>query len=190
VYWDNGHVPDLLLVAATEGELGPFAGLACGLGPVEAASATARALALDEHAAVLHVGVAGARGLAPGTVVIGAEAIYCDLAAAIPVIDRVRADAALVEAARRVIPGAPIHPIGTSAAVGSVGHAVAVEAMEGFGVLRAAELAGVPALEVRVVSNEIGESDRARWDIPGAIAKLHVVLPELLAAVTAAAAQR
>ena len=35
--------------------------------------------------------------------------------------------------------------------------------MEGFGVLRAAALAGVPAVEVRVVSNAIGEPDRARW---------------------------
>jgi futalosine hydrolase len=188
--WDNGQMPDVLLVAATERELGPFAGLACGIGPVEAAAATARMLALGEHAAVLHVGVAGARGLAPGTIVIGAEAVYCDLAAAIPVVDRVLADAALVEAARRAVPDAPILPIGTSAAVGSVGHEVAVEAMEGFGVLRAAALAGVPALEVRVVSNEIGEDDRTRWDISGAIASLHVALPALIAALGGAVAQR
>jgi futalosine hydrolase len=183
-------MPDTLLVAATERELGPFAGLACGIGPVEAAAATAAALALRPAAAVLHVGVAGARGLAPGTVVIGAEAVYCDLAAAIPVVDRVLADATLVEAARRAIPDAPIMAIGTSAAVGSVGHEVAVEAMEGFGVLRAAALAGVPALEVRVVSNEIGEDDRTRWDIPAAIAKLHAALPGLLDAVATAAPQR
>ncbi len=60
-----------------------------------------------------------------------------------------------------VLPGAPTLPIGTSAAVGSVGRDVAVEAMEGFGVLRAAALAGVPAIEIRAISNEIGEPDRS-----------------------------
>lgn len=184
--WDNAAVPHVLLVAATERELGPFDGLACGIGPVEAAAATASALASSEVGAVLHVGIAGARGLVAGTVVIGAEALYCDIAAAVPVVNRVTADARLVEAVRRVVPDAPVLPIGTSAAVGTVGHEVAVEAMEGFGVVRAAVLAGVPAVEVRVVSNEIGEADRARWDIPGAVARLHAILPGLLTA----AAQR
>ncbi len=49
-----------------------------------------------------------------------------------------------------------------------------------------AEDAGVPAVEVRVVSNEIGEADRSRWNIPGAIERLHAVLEALLDA----AAQR
>ena len=38
--------------------------------------------------------------------------------------------------------------------------------------LRACALAGVPALELRVVSNEIEEADRARWDFRGALAGL------------------
>ena len=44
-----------------------------------------------------------------------------------------------------------------------------VEAMEGFGVLRAAELAGVAALELRVISNSVLEADRSRWQISDAI---------------------
>ena len=56
----------VLLVAATERELDGRDGLVCGIGPVEAAAATARALALRPPAAVLHVGVAGGRGLAAG----------------------------------------------------------------------------------------------------------------------------
>ena len=56
---------------------------------------------------------------APGTIVIGSEAVYCDLAAAIPVVDRVAGDERLVAAARRALPDAPVLPIGTSAAVGS-----------------------------------------------------------------------
>ena len=54
--------------------------------------------------------------------------------------------------------------------------------MEGFGVLRAAALAGVPALEVRVISNMVGEEDRTRWDIPGALAVLGVAGATVLAA--------
>jgi nucleoside phosphorylase len=53
--------------------------------------------------------------------------------------------------------------------------------MEGFAVLRAAELAGVPALEVRAVSNEIDEPDRGRWRFDDALAALATALPRLLA---------
>ena len=44
--------------------------------------------------------------------------------------------------------------------------------MEGFGVLRAASLAGVPAVEVRVVANAVGEPDRARWRFEEALDRL------------------
>ena len=43
--------------------------------------------------------------------------------------------------------------------------------------LRAASLAGVPAIELRAISNEIGEPDRARWQIAEAIAALSAVTP-------------
>ena len=59
--------------------------------------------------------------------------------------------------------------------------------MEGFGVLRAAALAGVAAVEVRAISNELGEEDRSRWDVPGALAGLGAALPVLLASVQDAA---
>jgi futalosine hydrolase len=173
----------ILVVAATERELAGAGGasvLACGIGPVEAAAATARALAHDPPRALLHVGLAGARSVPVGALVLGSEAVYCDLAAAIPVVSRVRADERLVSAARRALIDAPVLPIGTSAAVGSVAHDVRVEAMEGFGVLRACSLAGVPAVEVRAISNEIGEGDRSRWDVGGAVAAVHRVLPALL----------
>ncbi len=170
----------VLLVAATESELGGHDGLECGIGPVEAAAATARALSEHEWGAVLHVGVAGGRGLRPGSLVIGSEAVYCDLAAAIRLVDRVVADAALLAAAQRALPEANVLPIGTSAAVGGVARDLPVEAMEGFGVLRAAALAGVPALEIRAISNEIGEQDRSRWEIGTALDELARVTPALL----------
>jgi futalosine hydrolase len=55
--------------------------------------------------------------------------------------------------------------------------------MEGFGVLRVAMLAGVPAVEVRVVANAIGEPDRSRWRIAEAEAALAALLPALIAEV-------
>jgi futalosine hydrolase len=173
---------DVLLVAATELELCGHAGTICGVGPVEAAAATSRALALETAAAVLHVGVAGGVGYPAGGIVVGTEAVYTDIAAAIPVVDRAWPSAVLVEACRRALGPVAAVPIGTSARVGSTRAGLRVEAMEGFGVLRAAQLAGVPAIEVRAISNEIGEDDRARWHIDEALAALADALPRLLAA--------
>ena len=61
--------------------------------------------------------------------------------------------------------------------------------MEGFGVLRAAALAGVPAVEVRAISNEIGEDDRARWDIDAGLAALERALPTMTGVVAAPGAR-
>jgi futalosine hydrolase len=83
-----------------------------------------------------------------------------------------------------------MHPIHTSAAVGgacnTVSQAPLVEAMEGFGVLRAAALAGIPAVEVRAISNELGEEDRSRWQVPEALELLGAALPVLVAALDVA----
>ena len=172
----------LLIVAATELELCGHPGLVCGIGPVEAAATTARSLALGPPLAVLHVGLAGGRGFEPGTVVVGQQAAYVDLAALIPVVSRVEPDQRLLAAARDVLPDSPVAPIATSAAVGTAEEEFPVEAMEGFAVLRACVLAGVPAVEVRAVSNEIGEGDRALWEIDTALAALADALPRLHAA--------
>ena len=183
----------LLLVAATDRELCGHDGLVCGVGPVEAAVATARALALRRFDVVLHVGLAGARDLPVGSVVVGTEAVYRDLSAEWPVVDRVTPDAGLVERVRVALPEAAAAPIHTSAAVGAsratVSHGPLVEAMEGFGVLRAAERAGVPAVEVRAVSNEIGEEDRSRWQLGVALDALEDALPKIVRALVDADAR-
>ena len=175
----------VLVVAATQRELTPVAGartLACGIGPVEAAAATARALAPDPPEAVLHVGIAGARGLQALSLVLGSEAVYCDAAGPL-VPDRALPDAELLARLRAAFPGAVVRSIGTSAHVGGA-RDLDVEAMEGFAVLRACELAGVPAVEARVVSNEIDEPDRARWRFDDAFELLAATLPRLVAAVS------
>ena len=173
----------ILVVAATERELAGADGaavLACGIGPVEAAVATARALAEQAPVAVLHVGIAGARGIEAPQLVIGSQSVYEDAAGGPLVRAHVAADATLLERARRVLPDARVLPIGTSARVGGT-SGCAVEAMEGFAVLRAAEAAGVPALEVRAISNDVDEPDRARWRFDDALDALAEALPRLLA---------
>lgn len=172
----------MLVVAATDRELSPLDDvrtLVCGIGPVEAAATTARALAEERPSAVLHVGIAGARGLEPLTLVLGAEAVYCDAEGTL-VPARVNPDPGLLARLRAAFPEARVERIGTSARVGGA-HGVDVEAMEGFAVLRACELAGVPAVEVRVISNEIGEPDRALWRFDDAFATLAEALPQLVA---------
>ena len=167
----------MLVVAATQRELdgAPGETLVCGVGPVEAAARVAAALAASRPEAVLHVGLAGSRTLEPLTVVLGSAAVYEDLSAAIPVVDRAVPDAALLERARGRLPEALVREIGTSAAVGGTGTCE-VEAMEGFGVLRACALAGVPAVELRVVANSPDEPDRAKWRLEDALGVLRATL--------------
>jgi nucleoside phosphorylase len=162
----------LLVIAATPQELAGAAGartLVCGIGPREAYTATEDAVAEGGAESVLHVGIAGAHrasGVPLLATVIGSEAVDCDgdgepLAPA----------AKLLAAARRALPDALALPIGTSSRVGGT-SGVPVEAMEGFAVLAACADEGVPALELRVVSNEVEEADRALWRFDDALAEL------------------
>jgi futalosine hydrolase len=181
-------VKRVLLVAATKRELSGHEGLACGIGPVEAAARTTHALSEERPEAVLHVGLAGGVDLEAGVLVVGTEAIYADIAAAIPVVSRVEPDAQLVAAVRAAFPDAAALPIATRAAVSGPSNRLLqgdarIEAMEGFAVLRACELAGVPAVEVRVISNELGEPDRSRWELERGLDTLAAALPRLLDAV-------
>jgi futalosine hydrolase len=171
----------ILLVAATEQELCGHPGLVCGVGPVDAAAVTSRALVERPPAAVLQVGIAGGRSVAPPALVIGSEAVYEDLGVALAP-SQALPDPGLLEAARRALPEALVLPIGTSGRVGGVNGAE-VEAMEGFAVLRACELAGVPALEVRAVSNRVADA-RADWRVDDALAALSAALPRLIAAIS------
>ena len=178
----------ILVVAATARELATPDGwhtLQCGVGPVEAAARTAAAIAAWQPAAILHVGIAGARrarALAPASLVIGSDARYCD--SNVPdewAPSTVSASPVLLRAVQHALPDAVTLSIGTSARVGGTVHCD-VEAMEGFGVLRAAQLAGVPAIEVRAISNEIEEPDRARWHFDAAFAAITAITPQLVRA--------
>jgi nucleoside phosphorylase len=176
----------VLVVAATERELASSFGwrtLVCGVGPVDAAAATAAAIAAMRPAAIVHVGIAGARrqrAIAPATMVIGTESRYHDLV--VPerfAPSRIVPDQALMDAAARACPDALRLPIGTSGRIGGT-RDTDVEAMEGFAVLRAAHMAGVPAVEVRAISNDIEETDRARWHFDAACAAIVAATPRLV----------
>jgi nucleoside phosphorylase len=172
----------ILVVAATEPELrgaGDAETLVCGVGPVEAAARTAAALTSTRLEAVLHVGIAGSRAFEAPMFVIGNEAVYCDADDPRWIELRTPAAAELVQAAQRALPDARVEPIGTTARVGG-SSGCEVEAMEGYAVLRAAALAGVPAVEVRVLSNAIGEPDRAKWRFDDAKDALAGALPALV----------
>jgi futalosine hydrolase len=173
-----------LVVAATELELAHvrrFDTFCCGIGPVEAALQTARVLVERRPDAVIHVGIAGARSLEPLSLVLGSEAVYCDVidpSSTLPRVERARPDAELLARARAALPEAHVVPIATCAKVGG-GTDCDVEAMEGFGVLRACELAGVPAVELRVISNSPDESDRSKWKFAEAFELLGAALDRL-----------
>lgn len=182
-------VENILVVAATERELAPADGwcrLCCGVGPVEAAIATARAIAEQTPRAILHVGIAGARrvrALPPASLVIGTSSVYDDLADLPPewAVRRITPSSALLEAMQCAAPEAYTLAIGTSGRVGGTrAEACDVEAMEGFAVLRAAQQAGIPAIEVRAIANDIEETDRRRWHFEAAFAAITAATPALV----------
>jgi len=178
----------ILLVAATEGELVQLPGtraFACGLGPSMRLATRAALLEADAQAC-WHVGIAGARrgsGIPLLALVIGSESIYSD--------HRLRArpspvatpDAALVAAACRALPERSC--AGSRRAPGR--RRSRRRGRGDGGLWRPARGAGRrrPALEVRVVSNEVEEQDRANWMFIEAFAALHAMLPGLVEEVAA-----
>lgn len=181
----------VLVVAATERELAPSGGwssVVCGVGPVDAAATTAAAILRHHPRVILHVGIAGARratSLMPPELVVGTESLYADLG--VPEAwapHHLTAPPGLVAAVMRAIPAAMPCRIGTSGRVGQSSDCE-VEAMEGFAVLRAAALAGVPAIEVRAISNTVEESDRARWQLAAAFEAIVAATPALVEQVAA-----
>ncbi|MBB5119459.1 hypothetical protein AF335_28865 [Streptomyces eurocidicus] len=68
--------------------------------------------------------------------------------------------------------------------------AALAEAMEGFGVAEAAAAHGVPALELRAVSNPVGPRDRAAWRIGDALTALTGAFRAVSPALAAYAAEK
>ncbi|MGW4893716.1 futalosine hydrolase [Kitasatospora sp. NPDC004240] len=183
--------------------------LAGGVGPAAAAAAASAALTAHRYDLVVSAGIAG--GFAPyapvGATVLADAIVAADLGAETPegfasVTDlgfgtvRHTPPPAAVAVAARALDAVTGTVLTVSTVTGSAGRAAELaarhpgavaEAMEGFGVAEAAARHGVPALELRTVSNPVGPRDRAAWRIGEALAALErafAALPhaELLAA--------
>ena len=172
-----------------------------GIGRVNAAAATTAAL-LEEGPfdGALSVGIAGALPgsmLAPGEVVVATACVYMEEglltsagfqdteAMGFPLGDfpgnRVPVEPSLV----RFVPGprhdGPIATVATCSGTDALAAEVErrtgaiAEAMEGAAVVHAARRLGMPAGEVRVISNSTGDRERQRWDVARAFATLHAL---------------
>ena len=176
-----------------------------GIGRTNAAAATAEALAEARaagapFAAVISTGIAGAlpgSTLALGTVIVADACVYAEEGIALPegqgdmrVLgfplgdfegNRVPVDGALLVAFRALGPACAIATVatcsGTDAAALSVRTRTGAmaEAMEGAAVVHAARRVGVPAIELRSISNTTGDRATQRWDIAAAFAALQGV---------------
>jgi futalosine hydrolase len=176
-----------------------------GIGRTNAAAATAEALAEARAAgtpftAVISTGIAGAlpgSNLALGTVIVADACIYAEEGIALPegqgdmrvlgfplgdfAGNRVPVDGALLMAFRALGPACEIATVatcsGTDAAALSVRTRTGAmaEAMEGAAVVHAARRVGVPAIEIRSISNTTGDRAAQRWDIAAAFAALQGV---------------
>jgi len=189
----------ILLVCAVAQELewlGPRAGvetLVSGLGPVDAAARVTRALAAARYDVVVNAGIAGAfRGVAHvgDGVVVGEELFEMQQETGAPLVlpqgnllaDRVPTDSHLIEAITAL--GFPLvrgitvaHVTATEATAQRLrARGAEIESMEGFAVMRAAQLANVPAIEVRGISNIVGDRAAGEWDFAAGITGLRRVL--------------
>jgi futalosine hydrolase len=170
-----------------------------GVGPAAAAANTAFALRNDDYCLVISAGIGGGfAGQADiASLVVASDIIAADLGAETPDgflsvgelgfgSARVQVDRdlvrkvtdALIKADLRAI-AAPVLTITT--VTGSHESALklseripgaAAEAMEGYGVATAAQISGVPTLEIRAISNAVGPRDRAAWRIGDALRAL------------------
>lgn len=189
----------ILLATAVEDELSFWQPrddvhvLTTGIGPVEASAAVAAALVRRPYELVVSAGIAGtfdgAAQIGDG-VVIAQEAMELNLEGgaelALPrgatVVNLARSDASLVSRLRdrgfAVLHGITVARVTctdtTARRLSELG--AQVESMEGFAVLRAAERAAVPAVEVRGISNRCGKREASGWDFAAGVRGLERVL--------------
>jgi futalosine hydrolase len=189
----------ILLVSAVAQELewlGPRAGvetLVAGIGPVDASARVARALSAQKYDMVVNAGIAGAfEGVAHvgDGVVVGEELFEVQQENGAPlalpsgniVADRVPSDSQLIEAITALgfplVRGITVSQVTATEATAARLRArgAEIETMEGFAVLRAAQLAGVPAIEVRGISNIVGERAKSEWNFDAGIMGLRRIL--------------
>jgi futalosine hydrolase len=195
----------ILVVCAVEQELRHWKPrphievLVTGIGPVEAAAATSRILAISHPRAVINAGIAGGfRGRAAVGEAFAIESDHLEigledgaplpaLPGAAKLIGKADSDPKLVALCRGI--GTRI---GSALTVSTVTTSqrraddlaerfeVELEAMEGFSVLRSSAVAGVPALELRGVSNVVGPREHGGWDFDAGARAVAALLDRVL----------
>jgi futalosine hydrolase len=190
--WTRGRLTDRIDLLVT------------GVGKVNAAGACARLLDPGTDGGVINLGLAGALPGGPPLLaaVTASRSTFADegllspegfidcAAMGFPLGDfsgsSPRADPALVAACLACTDASgPVATVSTcsgtdAAAAQVVARTGAVaEAMEGAAVLQVAQRLGIPAAEVRVISNTTGDRPRQRWDLPGSLACLSRVIGRL-----------
>ncbi len=167
-----------------------------GVGPAEAAAATARALGAGSYDRVISAGIGGGFPGAPlGSVVAADSIVFADLGAETPEGFAPIETLGFGRSQYDVDPGVYGRlgvPVGTILTVSTVTGSAATaaelrtrypgalaEAMEGAGVAAAAVSAGVAFGEIRAISNAVGPRDRSSWQIGPALAALGVAVTQL-----------
>ncbi len=203
---------DILVACAVDREVGGWARrygvetVVTGVGPVEAASAVARALARRRYRLVVNAGIGGGfdgAALVGDGVIVGEETFELSLEngrqISLPggqtVVDRAHSDSALVERLQArgftSLRGVTVSRVTSSEETAGrlAGFGAQVESMEGFAVLRACERAGVRAIELRGISNRVGSRERSGWNFDAGLSGLARVAQALFEIVDATGSQ-
>lgn len=176
--------------------------IAGGVGAARVAAATAEALAREPHRVAVSAGIGGGfAGIAAvGALLVADRIIAADLGAEDPQAPDGFASVDCLGFGSAVVDARPVAALARLGAVrgdlltvntvtGSAEGAARLmkrypdavgEAMEGFGVAVAAARFGVPAAEIRGVSNLVGPRNRDAWRIGDALAALTAAVPALI----------
>jgi futalosine hydrolase len=171
--------------------------LVTGVGVVEAAASVTHRLAQQRFKLVVNAGIAGsfdgAAAVGSG-VVVSSERMEIDredgvalsLPEGEPIVDTVDFCDTLLAAKLAAVGFPTVHGMTVSRVTTTEATAqrlaamgAEVESMEGFAVMRAAQLAGVHTVEVRGISNRVGDPARSAWDFAAGVTGLQHVLNAL-----------
>ena len=197
---------DILIIAATEQEIGPFLKqpakgrhnfdiLVTGIGMVATAFSVGQRLSMRRYDLLLNVGIAGSfdRTIALGDVVHVVQDTFSEMGAE---DDEFFWDSESIGLGEHTFHGSAElqHPDllqlrrckgitvnrvhGNPANIQKITERLKpdTESMEGAAVLYAAHRSGIPAIQVRAISNYVERRNKAAWQIPLAIANLNAWL--------------